>query len=233
MASLGLGIGSTLYSTDQAAIWTPNNLGSKLIHWYRFNQGGILQTGTGITTWKDGVGGNNLSPTADDDTSEQPALNADGTIFFEDETDSLVFDSALSLGTFAIYFKHSFLAGQTVAEARVIEGSADYIELYSPTETRINIGALHKTTIDEIIEGTPYIFGVERAGDGGITVYKDNIVGSATGGTSNNVAISTANDLTQIGDPVSESVFYEIIICNAVLTGKERNNLYSYLNQLQ
>ena len=239
MAPLGLGtgfygVGPTLSSTDPAAIWTPYNLGSKLVHWYRFNQSGVLQTATGIGSWIDSVGSNTLSPTANNDADEQPALNADGTVFFEQETDSLVFDSALAVGTFAIYIKHNFLAGQTVGEARLFEGSADYIELYSPTEVRLNIGAVHKITIDEIIEGTPYVFGVERVGAGAITAYKDNLVGSAAGGTSNSVAVSTTVDITQVGDPVNESVFYEIIICDAPLTGTpERTNLYNYLNQLQ
>ena len=231
MTPLGLGAGFYGLGGDNGStVWDPSDIPS-LIHWYKFSYG-FLTTGTGIGTWIDTEGTNDLQPTAQDDADEQPALTSQGTVFFEQATDSLVFGSALELGTFSIYFKHKFRTGQTVAEERMLEGSGDYIELYSPTEARIRIGAVHKIDIDEIVEGTPYVFGIERDGAGDIKAYKDNVVGSAAGGTSNNVAISTTCDLTQVGDPLEESYFYEIIICDEVLTASERTALFNYLTQV-
>ena len=233
MAPLGLGVGlyglgPTLRGDATVMMAVPKSV----IHWYKFNHQ-IAVTGTGVGTWTDTMpAANHLQPTAQDDADEQPALTSGGLVFFEQATDSLVFGSALSLGQFSIYFKHNFKSGQTVANNIIMEGSSDFIELESPTEARINIGALHKITIDEIIEGTPYVFGIERDGAGDIKAYKDNVVGSEAGGTSNNVAISTTCDLTQVGDPLEESYFYEIIICDEVLTASERTALFNYLTQV-
>ena len=58
------------------------------------------------------------------------------------------------------------------------------------------------------------------------------MVGSAAGGTSNNISPSTANDLTQIGDPLNESEVFEIIICSSALTASQRDALYQYLSQV-
>ena len=236
MAPLGLGVGfyelgPTLEQGGK--VWDPAFLGeARILHWYKFNKD-ITTNETGITKWGDALPlQNHLQPSVSNDANEQPELTAAGTVFFEQATDSLIFESPLTLTTFSIYLKHKFSAGETVAEHRLIEGSHDYIEFYSPTEIRINIGAVHKITIPEIIEGEEYVFGIERDSNGDIKAYKDNVVGSAAGGTSNNISPSTANDLTQIGDPLNESEVFEIIICSSALTASQRDALYQYLSQV-
>ena len=137
-----LGLGNSVVKRNYA--WTPWSLGSKLIHWYKFNTGivttEISSTDGYVTLWRDQIGSNNLAPTADDDATEMPFLESNGTLFFQQNTDSLVFSSALSMGKFAIYVKHNMKSGQTVSSEVLMEGSADSFKLASPTEARIKVG---------------------------------------------------------------------------------------------
>ena len=113
--------------------WSPRGLGTKFIHWYKFNTGittkSVSDTPGFVSAWADQIGTNHLAPVADDDASEMPFLESDGTLFFQQNTDSLVFNSALSLGTFSIYVKHNMKEGQTVSSEVLMEGAADSIKL--------------------------------------------------------------------------------------------------------
>ena len=60
--------------------------------------------------------------------------------------------------------------------------SGDFLKLAGPTGARIKIGTRHDFTINEMVEGTPFVIGFERDGDGDMMVYKDNVAGSAAGG---------------------------------------------------
>ena len=152
--------------------WSPRGLGTKFIHWYKFNTGittkSVSDTPGFVSAWADQIGTNHLAPVADDDASEMPFLESDGTLFFQQNTDSLVFNSALSLGTFSIYVKHNMKEGQTVSSEVLMEGAADSIKLASPTEARVKVSSRQDFTIDEIVEGTPYVIGFERASNGDI-----------------------------------------------------------------
>ena len=111
--------------------------------------------------------------------------------------------------------------------------SGDFLKLANPTQARIKIGTRHDFTIGEIIEGTPFVIGFERAADGSLAVYKDNVAGTAADGDSLNVAISTTIDLDRIGKPVNNSYWSEIVICNDIITASERDNLYAYLSNVK
>ena len=216
--------------------WSPRGLGTKFIHWYKFNTGittkSVSDTPGFVSAWADQRGTNHLAPVADDDASEMPFLESDGTLFFQQNTDSLVFQSALSLGAFAIYVKHNMKSGQTVSSEVMLEGSSDSIKLASPTEARVKVSSRQDFTIDEIVEGTPYVIGFERASNGDISVFKDNIAGTAADGDDLNEAISTTFDITQLGDAVVQSYWYEVIVCDDVLTASERKQLFNYLSNV-
>ena len=216
--------------------WSPRGLGTKFIHWYKFNTGittkSVSDTPGFVSAWADQIGTNHLAPVADDDASEMPFLESDGTLFFQQNTDSLVFNSALSLGTFSIYVKHNMKEGQTVSSEVLMEGAADSIKLASPTEARVNVSSRQDFTIDEIVEGTPYVIGFERASNGDISVFKDNIAGTAADGDDLNEAISTTFDITQLGDAIVQSYWYEVIVCDDVLTASERKQLFNYLSNV-
>ena len=216
--------------------WSPRGLGTKFIHWYKFNTGvdttTVSDTPGFVSAWADQIGDNHLAPTADDDATEMPFLESNGTLFFQQNSDSLVFNSALSLGTFSIYVKHNMKEGQTISSEVLMEGGEDSIKLASATEARIKVGSRQDFTINEIIEGTPYVLGVERASNGDISVFKDNEAGTAADGDDLNEAISTTFDITQIGDPVVQSYWYEVIICDDVLTASERKQLFNYLRNV-
>ena len=228
-----LGLGNSI--TKQYN-WSPRGLGTKFIHWYKFNTGittkSVSDTPGFVSSWADQIGDNHLAPVADDDASEMPFLESDGTLFFQQNTDSLVFNSALSLGTFAIYVKHNMKEGQTVSSEVLMEGAADSIKLANPTEARIKVSSRQDFTIDEIVEGTPYVIGFERASNGDMSVFKDNIAGTAADGDDLNEAISTTFDITQLGDAVVQSYWYEVIICDDVLTASERKQLFNYLSNV-
>ena len=242
MTPLGLGAGFyglggiSVGGDGTGAIWTPRKLGVKMIHWYRFNTGittaTVDDTAGFVSVWADQVGSNDLAPSADDDASEMPFLESDGTLFFQQNTDSLVFQSALSLGAFAIYVKHNMKSGQTVSSEVMMEGSSDSIKLASPTEARVKVSSRQDFTINEIVEGTPYVLGVERAANGDISVFKDNNAGTAADGDDLNEAISTTFDITQLGDAIVQSYWYEVVICDAALSATERKNLYTYLSNV-
>tara|TARA_R100000988_G_C3967134_1_gene149447 strand:+ start:231 stop:947 length:717 start_codon:yes stop_codon:yes gene_type:complete len=234
MAALGLGGG--FHGTGaKDEIWKPWDLKDKLIHWYKWNNQ-ITKVTVGsdanmVSKWADVVGGNHLVPTDVTDVSEMPQWQTDGTLLFDQNTDSLRFNSAVSVSTYSIYFKHKFKTGETISGEVMMETeSADSIKIHTGTETRIKNATRHDFTTKEIDAGTAYVFGLERRSTGDMMVYIDNTASSAADGDSLNVTTSNAFELAQVGDANNDSYWYEIVICNDALADHERNALYHYLN---
>tara|TARA_R100000900_G_scaffold131939_1_gene108284 strand:+ start:340 stop:1098 length:759 start_codon:yes stop_codon:yes gene_type:complete len=243
MAPLGLGagfyrLGPTLDDQSGVKICRPDLYlaageydGAELKHWYKYNTR-IGTNETGVTVWEDLVSSNNLTPADTGDANEQPELSGDGGLRFQQNTDSLVFGSALSLGNFSIYFVHKFRLGETVSNEVMFEGASDSIKFSSANEARIKVNTRHDFDIpsaNQIDENKTYVFGVERASDGSIAMYKDNIALGDKDGDSLAEAISTTFDITQIGDPNGDSIWYEVVIFDNALTTEQRECLYSYL----
>ena len=234
---LGLGVG--LSSNDYPGGWTPTELGSKLAHWYQFNTG-ITTTTVGaatnqITQWADQHGSNNLAPAATNDKDIMPKLESDGTVLFNGPADTLQLGSDFSFGKFSIYMKVNWKSDSTIATTEDLfehASSGDFLKLAGPTGARIKIGARHDFTINEMVEGTPFVIGFERAADGSLAIYKDNVAGTAADGDSLNVAISTTIDLDRLGKPTNNSYWYEIVVCDDIITAPERNELYAYLSNI-
>lgn len=230
-----LGLGLSLTKADVSG-FDPSDL-SSLLHWYKLGTG--ISTATveeatlQVTRWSDQKGTNHVIPSQVDDDTKMPQLQEDGTIKFQGANDTLDFGSALSLGTFSVYFKIKWDASDTISSHDLMEGSNDFLKLSSPTEARIKIGtgsgARHDFAINEIVEGNKFVVGYERKSNGDLEVYKDNIKATANDGDSLNVAISTTIDMTRMGKPGNSAFWYEVIICNNSLTDVERNNLYDYL----
>ena len=193
MAPLGLGagfyrLGPTLGS-DGAMICRPDSIMGgpprggyrrEMLHWYKFNTG-ILTNATGVTRWRDVKGTNFLAPTATNDADEQPALTSDGTLRFQQNTDSLRFDTALSLGKFSVYFVHKFRLSETISSEVMFEGSADSLKFASANEARWKCTnrqdfKMESGTAEALDHGQRYVFGVERAANGDVAMYKDNIL---------------------------------------------------------
>ena len=65
-----------------------------------------------------------------------------------------------------------------------------------------------------------------------MSIFKDNNEGTAADGDDLNEAITTTFDITQLGDAVVQSYWYEVIICDDVLTANERKNIYNYLSNV-
>ena len=178
-------------------------------------------------------GSGEAAPTVTNDASEQPEDGGLDGIRFQQNTDSLVWDTALALGTFSIYFVHKFRLGQSVSNEVMFEGAADSLKFASANEARIKVNGRHDFDIpsaNQIDEDSKYVFGVERNSDGDIAMYKDNIALLAKDGDSLSQAISDEFDLTQVGDPNGDSQWYEIVVFNDALTDEMRNCLYSYLS---
>ena len=237
---LGLGVGFyKLSGSDYPGGWDPTALGDKLANWYRFNTG-ISTTTVGestnqVTRWTDQKGSIQLTPAATDDKDIMPKLESDGTILFNGPADTLEFSSDLSFGKFSIYMKVNWKEDSTIATTEDMfehASSGDFLKLAGPTGARIKIGTRHDFTINEMVEGTPFVIGFERDGDGDMMVYKDNVAGSAADGDSLNVAISTTIDLDRLGKPTNNSYWYEIVVCDDIITASERNELYAYLSNV-
>ena len=240
MAPLGLatgfyGLGPTLQGDGSGRVFDPSHIcrGAEF-NWYPFGKYSKTTNGTGITAWKDASGNaNHLVPTATNDADEQPALTSQGTVRFQQATDSLVFDSALSLGEFSICWKGKFRLGETVSNEFMIEGAADNIRFPDSDECVIDIGGDQRFNMPSgVDEATEYVFGAERDSYGDMMIYVNNVAGTSKASSSLNVATSTTIDLTQIGDPAEDSEFYEIVICGSALDASGRKRLYNYLNQI-
>jgi len=237
-----LGLGNSICANHYPGGWNPSNLGNKLKVWLQFNTGistTVIDDQDQVTVWADQSGnGNNVAPTVTNNKGEMPRHMADGTVRFNATGDSLIFTSALSLGEFAIYWKSRW--GNTVAGTGAdvpFEGtSQDFIKLASPTEIRIKINnqTREDATINEITDDgtTPVILGIERASNGDLAAYKDNVAGewSTSSGKDGNTPLSGNNfDITQLGDGVDQTDWFEVVICNDALSAAERNELYNYL----
>tara|TARA_R100000353_G_scaffold48338_1_gene38396 strand:- start:53 stop:766 length:714 start_codon:yes stop_codon:yes gene_type:complete len=237
---MSLGLGNSIISGNQYPVdWSPTELGSKLLHWYRFNTNITVATvesdDNAVTQWSDSAAAeNHVAPTSTSEKAKMPQLQSDGSIKFQSTLDDLVFSSPVTLGTFAIYFRIKWDASETISSEDLMDdaGSSHFLKLASPTEARVKIGTRHDFTINEIVEGQKFVVGFERASNGDIKVYKDNVVGSAADGDSLNVATSTTIGLRRMGIPANTSNWYEVVMCNDSLTISERNQLYAYLNNI-
>tara|TARA_R100000995_G_scaffold18690_1_gene7708 strand:+ start:433 stop:1152 length:720 start_codon:yes stop_codon:yes gene_type:complete len=237
-----LGLGSSICANDYPGGWDPSNLGSKLKIWLQFNTGistvTVEEAANQITRWSDQSGNNNSALPADnEDVNEMPKLDTDGTVLFNSNTDSLVFSSALSLGKFAIYWKAKW--ANTISNDVPFEGNNNnFIKLASPTEIRFKADGQTRedATINEITDDgtTAVILGIERASNGDLAAYKDNAAGtfSTSAPKDGNTPIANTLDLTQVGDGTATSNWYEVVICNDVLSTSERNELYNYLTNV-
>ena len=236
---LGLGLSLTKSSVTG---WDPSELGAKLQVWLRFNTGistaTVGESTNQITRWSDQSGNNNSAlPTSSEDVNEMPKLDTDNTVLFNSNTDSLVFSSALSLGTLAIYWKAKWAntIGSGGTDVPFEGDSNNFIKLASPTEMRFKADGQTRedATINEITDDgtTPVILGIERASNGDLAAYKDNVAGtfSTASPKDGNTPVANTLDLTQIGDGTATSNWYEVVICNDVLSTAERNELYNYL----
>jgi len=237
-----LGLGNSICDNDYPGGWDPSSLGSKLKIWLQFNTGistiTVEEAANQITRWSDQSGNNNSAlPTDNEDVNEMPKLDTDNTVLFNSNTDSLVFSSALSLGKFAIYWKAKW--SNTINNDVPFEGNNNnFIKLASPTEIRFKADGQTRedATINEITDDgtTAVILGVERASNGDLAAYKDNAAGtfSTASPKDGNTPIANTLDLTQIGDGTATSNWYEVVICNDVLSTSERNELYNYLTNV-
>tara|TARA_R100001594_G_scaffold70540_1_gene104920 strand:+ start:675 stop:1403 length:729 start_codon:yes stop_codon:yes gene_type:complete len=240
---LGLGVGFyKLGGIDYPFGWTPRNLGSKMVVWYQFNTG-ITTTTVGesasqITQWADQSGNDNHgAPTVTNDIAEMPKHHTDGTVLFNSNTDSLVFDSALSLGTMAVYWKVNW--SNTISADVPFEGNSNnFIKVNAPTDLRVKADGQTRedATISEITDdgSTAVVLGLERDGEGAWAAYMNNSAGtwSESGSKDGNTPISNTLDITQIGDGTATSYWYEVVICNENLSTTERNELYNYLTNV-
>jgi hypothetical protein len=234
-----LGLGNSICANHYPGGWNPLELGNKLQVWLKFNTGistaTVGESTNQITRWSDQSGNNNSAlPTSNEDVNEMPKLDTDNTVLFNSNTDSLVFSSALSLGTLAIYWKANWT--NTISNDVPFEGNSNnFIKLANPTEIRFKANGQTRedATINEITDDgtTPVILGIERASNGDLAAYKDNVAGtfSTSSPKDGNTPVANTLDLTQIGDGTATSNWYEVVICNDVLSTAERNELYNYL----
>lgn len=229
-----LGLGNSLTSTYPGG-WSPTDLGSKLIHWYRFNTGitttTVSSTDGLITQWADQKGSNNMAPEVTNNGAVMPILDSDGSVKFSGADDVLVFGTDLSLGKFAIYgrFKSSNFNDRFLQKS---DGN-EFLKFQSTTQFKVQPGGSRK---DMTISGdaglannTKFTAGFERDADGDIFAFANGFASS----TDANEAISNTTDVQEISsDSPGELHVYEFVVCNDSLTAAERLELNAYLDAI-
>jgi len=216
--------------------WTPADIPS-LLHWYRKGVGQESDSGTSNTNcdlWTDQKGSNNLTANGTNDALA-PTLNENGSITFDANTDIMTWGAALSLGKFSIYVRLSY--GAAIVNDYIMENQADnanWIQLTSETLVKVKITDRQDYTIDPVIpeDGTPFNLGIERAANGDIAVFHAGDLMEKTGIGDGNVAISTLFALNRLGEPATDSTWYEIVICNDALSTADRALLNTYLREM-
>ena len=228
-----LGLGNSILTAGASSIFTPTDLGSKLIHWYKFNTG-ITTTDIGgadqVTVWADQKGSNNLAPAVTDNASVMPKTDTDNSIWFNNPNDSLIFTSALTLGKFAIYgrFKSANFGDRFLQQT----DQSEFLKFQTTTEFRIQPGGgRHDMTISgdaSLANNTKFTAGFERDGDGDFLASANGYASE----TSANTAISNTTDIEEVGSESANFYVYEFIICNDGLSAAERTAINAYLDEI-
>lgn len=240
-----LGLGSTLGTDDISPCeytggncnWSPADI-SSLTHWYRR---GVTQLTTTLLDilhvyeWQDVKGTNDLTTTAS--TSAAPKSVEEGAVFFDINTHTLLFDSELSLGQFAIYIKCKF--DSFLAEAMMEKGTSDFLQISTSQQAKIKVaGNRHDYTLPAtLVADTPFNIGYERTDTAATTddvmqVYLNGVVAAQEGVGDGTQVITDLLALTSIGVPVNDSVWYEVVICNDSLSANDRADLNTWLNNV-
>tara|TARA_R100001509_G_scaffold155975_1_gene118848 strand:+ start:444 stop:1136 length:693 start_codon:yes stop_codon:yes gene_type:complete len=229
-----LGLGNSICANEYPGGWNPTELGSKLIHWYKFNTGittvTVSSTADQISVWADQKGTNNLAPSVTNDVDKMPKLDTDKSVLFNTATDSLIFSSALTLGKFAIYgrFKSGNFNDRFLQQ---IDGS-EFIKFQSTTEFRIKPDPRHDMAISSdanLANNTKFTAGFERAANGDILASANGLAST----TSANTAISNTIDVEEVAAEDGGNLFvYEFVICNDSLSTDERTELNAYLDAI-
>ena len=229
-----LGLGNSLVGGIVLG-WTPAEL-SSLSQWYRFNTGQTIDGEGDVTEWADQKGSNDL--TAAGGTNVSPTGTA-GAVVFDSSGDIMTFDSATSLGKFSIYFRAKFDGFN--AENCIETGSSDFIQIKSATEIRVKVdnggaeGGRHDYTAPATIStDTKFNLGWERDGDGTMLIYLNGAAGAhdATGAGDGTQPIAELLALSRLGKPTETSSWYEVVICNDVLSSSDRALLQTYLDSI-
>ena len=231
-----LGLGNSITANQYpVGSWAPTNLGSKLIHWYKFNTGITTATVSGtdglITQWTDQKGSNNLAPEVTNDGTKMPILHTDNSARFSGSGDVLVFGSALTLGKFAIYgrFRTDGFNDRFLQQS---DGS-EFIKFQTTTEFRIQPGGGRKdmaiSSDANLANDTKFTAGFERNASGDIFVSANGLAST----TSANTAISNTVDIQEVS-PANAGAFdvFEFIVCNDGLSSSERTELNAYLDAI-
>ena len=228
-----LGLGSGL-SGGYVNEWNPGDLGNKLIHWYKFNTGITTVTASGvagqISQWADQKGSNNLAPAVTNDKDKMPKIGTDNSVHFNAATDSLLFGTRLTLGTFAIYGR--FKSGDFSDRFLQQTDQSEFIKFQTTTQFRIQPGGgRHDMAISGdagLANNTKFTAGFERDGDGDILVSANGLASE----TSANTATSNTVDFQEVGPEQSNLYVYEFIICQDNLSAAERTLVNAYLDKI-
>lgn len=235
-----LGLGNSLVTGGAPQEWTPANL-PDLIHWYKYDtdidtyvhasSGNVL-----VTEWKDQKGNKHLedlntpADSAEYNTTT-PQIASDGkAIEFNHTNDVLVFKTALALDTFSFYVRIAWdgtLFGDTIAETP----AGDFLSVHTSTQARFKAGTRHDFDFDSVTlaEDVKYNIGWEReTTNDQLYIFLDNVA-AVVDGSPGDGQESTQLNLTQIGQPATTAIYYEIIICDDALSVSDRANLQTYL----
>ena len=235
-----LGLGNSITSGalyEEAAAWSPSNLGSKLKAWFKndtdiFEDAGATdpaENNDNVYQWNDQSGNNNHLTAPNNffqyDSSTGGIISPGGSNDKMHLTNQFAFS-----GQFALYMRVSFSSISTGANDLFFydkdSSTADFFRIQSTTEVRgkINNGVVRKFTQATQSLDTFYNYGIERDSSNDLLAFRDNTALSATTAINDTGSL----DIDAIGGSFDGTI-KEVIICDSSLSSSERTKLQAYL----
>ena len=245
-----LGLGNTIIGGTTLSEWTPDNLGSTMIIWFKNDTGLTNLSGTDGNSdnrlqWSDQSGNNNHA--IQDTDADKPAISEGGLDFELSETDYMSFTTGFDFDhpkPFTMFFvvkrestsTQCTLIGQSATEFISFKSADDKIGVRNAGSGGDNVTVTFANS-DLWGTGTDFILTVSKDSNGDLLFYKDGTAQAESGGGTSR-ADGDQMDILYLGTKVVpgsgtthsfDGIMKEIIICDTVLSTSDRNDTVTYL----
>lgn len=242
-----LGLGNAITGGAAPPEWTPENLGSTMIIWFKNDTGLTNLSGTDGNSdnrlqWSDQSGNNNHA--IQDTDADKPAISEGGLDFELSETDYMSFTTGFDFDhpkTFTIFFvvkresdsAQNTLIGQSSTEFISFSTNDDRVKVRSAGSGADNITVVFDENNLWGPTGTDFIFTISKDSFGQLLFYKNGTNAPESGGGTS-VNNGDQMDILYLGSKTGSShnfdgIMKEIIICDTVLSTSDRDNAIAYL----
>ena len=244
-----LGLGNSLITGGGISAWTPAELGSTLIIWYKNNAGLTNLSGTDGASdnrlqWSDQSGNDNHA--IQDTDGNKPAISGGGLDFELDQDDFMSLTTAIDFDhpkPFTLFFvvnretasSQCTLLGGGSSEFVVFKNSDDKVGVRNVGTGGDNVTVTFATN-NLWATGSDFIFTISKDDSGDLLIYKDGAAQAEDGGGTSR-ADGDEMDILYIGTKTGASgtthpydgLMKEVMICDTVLSRANRNLAIDYL----